>query len=230
MKILLIEDDDRIASLIGLYLQKEHYKVSVASDGKEGLKLFQQIKPDFVVLDLMLPKLDGWSVLKAIRQVDNTPVILLTAKSDDIDKILGLETGADDYITKPFNPRELISRIRAIIRRTTTFESKKIKINNLIIDQDKMEVIQNNTKLHFSALEFKLLFFMASHPGQVFSRSRLLDEIYTDHDVLVEERTIDVHIKNIRKKLGDSSKNPVYIESVFSVGYRFVEPCNGTFS
>ncbi len=224
MKILLIEDDDRIASLIGLYLQKEHYKVSVASDGKEGLKLFQQIKPDFVVLDLMLPKLDGWSVLKAIRQVDNTPVILLTAKSDDIDKILGLETGADDYITKPFNPRELISRIRAIIRRTTTFESKKIKINNLIIDQDKMEVIQNNTKLHFSALEFKLLFFMASHPGQVFSRSRLLDEIYTDHDVLVEERTIDVHIKNIRKKLGDSSKNPVYIESVFSVGYRFVEP------
>ncbi len=227
MHILVIEDDERIASLIRMYLEKESYEVSVALNGREGLQLFERVAPKLVVLDLMLPEVDGWSVLRTIRRTHSTPIIMLTAKADEIEKIMGLESGADDYITKPFSPRELIARIRAILRRTTTAsdlqEQSLIKAKDLIINPDKMTVMQGSNLLHFSALEFKLLQHLASRPGYVFSRIRLLDEIYRNQDVLVEERTIDVHIKNIRKKLGDSSKNPVYIESIFSVGYRFIE-------
>lgn len=227
MHILVIEDDDKIASLIQLYLEKEHYRVSVAQNGAEGIHQFRQTNPDLVVLDLMLPEVDGWSVLKTIRQHDNTPLILLTAKSDEFDKVMGLESGADDYLSKPFSPRELLARIKAILRRSSPhneFEKQaNLTIRDLAIDPRKMEVYQNKQALRFSALEFKLLYFLALHPGYVFSRLQLMDEIYADQDVLVEERTIDVHIKNIRKKLGDSSKNPRYIESVFSVGYRFLE-------
>jgi DNA-binding response OmpR family regulator len=176
----------------------------------------------------MLPEVDGWSVLKTIRQQSDTPLILLTAKSDEFDKVMGLESGADDYLSKPFSPRELLARIKAILRRSSPHNefnrSSSLKIKDLSIDPRKMEVYQNKQILKFSALEFKLLYFLAQHPGYVFSRMQLMDEIYADQDVMVEERTIDVHIKNIRKKLGDSSKQPQYIESVFSVGYRFLEP------
>jgi DNA-binding response OmpR family regulator len=228
MHILVVEDDDKIASLIQLYLEKEHYRVSLARNGTEGITQFRQGNPDLVVLDLMLPEVDGWSVLKAIRNSSSTPVILLTAKSDEFDKVMGLESGADDYLTKPFSPRELLARIKAILRRSSPhkeFENNRtITYKDLSLDPRKMEVRQNEQVIKFSALEFKLLYFLSLHPGYVFSRTQLMDEIYADQDVLVEERTIDVHIKNIRKKLGDSSKNPHYIESVFSVGYRFLEP------
>lgn len=228
MHILVIEDDEKIASLIQLYLEKEHYRVSIAPNGAEGIQQFRSIHPDLVVLDLMLPEVDGWSVLKTIRQQSDTPLILLTAKSDEFDKVMGLESGADDYLSKPFSPRELLARIKAILRRSSPHNefnrSSSLKIKDLSIDPRKMEVYQKKQILKFSALEFKLLYFLAQHPGYVFSRMQLMDEIYADQDVLVEERTIDVHIKNIRKKLGDSSKQPQYIESVFSVGYRFLEP------
>ncbi len=227
MTVLVVEDDQGIASLIRLYLEKEHYKVTIASNGNEGIQLFSRINPDIVLLDLMLPEKDGWTVIKGIRENSNVPIIVLTAKSEEIDKVLGLESGADDYMTKPFSPRELVARIKAVMRRshalTNSLHNSAFQIKDLLIDPLKIEVQKSGKHIRFSALEFKLLNFLASHPGYVYSRNQLIDIIYAEQDVFVEERTIDVHIKNIRKKLNDPPKNPHYIESIFGVGYRFIE-------
>jgi two-component system response regulator RegX3 len=226
---LIVEDDANIANLISLYAEKEGYILHHSEDGQKGLEDFNVFQPDFVILDLMLPELDGIEVAKMIRKTSHVPILMLTAKSEELDKIVGLEMGADDYLTKPFSPRELMARIKAILRRTNTpiesFEQQNvINIHDLTINIEKMEIKQKNNLIHFSSLEFRLLLFLIQHPGIVYSRDRLMEEIYIHDDVLVFDRTIDVHIKNIRKKLGDDPKTPTYIQSIFGVGYRFCEP------
>lgn len=228
-KIQIIEDDDPIADLVRLYAEKDGYEIHHSDNGKKGLEDFKVFQPDFVILDLMLPEIDGIDVAKTIRSKSNVPILMLTAKSEEIDKILGLEIGADDYLTKPFSPRELMARIKSILRRSsqnreTQNQNNILKIHDLIINVEKMEIRRNEELLHFSSLEFRLLLFLIQHPGVVFTRDRLMEEIYADDNVLVFDRTIDVHIKNIRKKLSDDPKSPTYIQSIFGVGYKMIEP------
>ena len=226
-KILIIEDDKKISDLVKLYLENEGFQTSVAYDGRSGLDLFKRESPDFIVLDLMLPEIDGIEVARRIRAESKVPILMLTAKSEEIDKILGLEIGADDYVTKPFSPKELVARIKAILRRVyqegERDSSLIIRIRDLEIDQKKYQVKKGDKVIHLSALEFRLLSAMASSPGQVFSRNQLMSKIYDNENEIVFDRTIDVHIKNIRKKLEDNPRDPTYIESVFGVGYRFRE-------
>ena len=228
-KIQIIEDDDPIADLVRLYAEKDGYEIHHSGNGRKGLEDFKVFQPDFVILDLMLPELNGIDVAKTIRSKSNVPILMLTAKSEEIDKILGLEIGADDYLTKPFSPRELMSRIKSILRRTNQnreVQNQKniIKIHDLVLNIEKMEIKRQDELIHFSSLEFRLFLFLIQHPGVVFTREKLMEEIYTEDNVLVFDRTIDVHIKNIRKKLGDDPKLPTYIQSVFGVGYKLIEP------
>ncbi len=173
----------------------------------------------------MLPEIDGMQVLKEIRSYSNVPVIILTAKEEEIEKILGLEMGADDYVTKPFSPKEVMARVKAVLRRSTPKAETKnnVKISDLEIDANKFEVKKGNKKIQLSALEFKLLNLLASSPGRVFPREQIMKNIYESDSKIVFDRTIDVHVKNLRKKLGDNPKKPKYIESIFGVGYKFKE-------
>lgn len=226
-KVLIIEDDSKIADLVKLYLEKEGFQTAAAFDGKEGLELAEKEGPDFIVLDLMLPKIGGMDIAKQIRRKSNVPILMLTAKSEEFDKVLGLEMGADDYLTKPFSPKELVARVKAILRRAEinqeTQLSEKIRIKDLEIDQKKFQAKKNSKIINLSALEFRLLFALASHPGQVFSRGELMHKIYKEDEEIVFDRTIDVHIKNLRKKLKDNPRRPTYIETVSGVGYKFKE-------
>lgn len=225
--LLIIEDDPNISELIKLYAQQEGYRVLVADTGDGGLKMAQQASPSCIVLDMMLPGMDGRSILTELRKTSDVPVLFVTAKSEEMERIVGLELGADDYITKPFSPKELMARIKAILRRTQAGSSEEMKealhVFDLEILPQKMQVLQKGKKLELSALEFKLLYFLAAHPGQVFTREQLMKQIYDSDHALVFDRTIDGHIKKLRKKLGDKVKTPRYIESVFGVGYSFKE-------
>jgi DNA-binding response OmpR family regulator len=223
--ILIIEDDKHIADLVKLYCEKEGFRSIVAYDGEAGLELAKKSNPSCVILDLMLPKKDGMEVLKEVRSIADTPVIILTAKEEEIEKILGLEIGADDYVTKPFSPKELMARIKAVLRRTNRAVKMQetMRIKNLFIDGSKFQVKKGDKQIDLSVLEFKLLQVFASNPGRVFTREQLMASIYKSDAKLVFDRTIDVHIKNLRKKLGDNPKKPIYIESVFGMGYKFKE-------
>jgi len=223
--ILIIEDDPHIADLVKLYCEKEGFRAITTLDGKEGLRLAETIQADCIILDRMLPGMEGLEILKKIRFSSKTPVIFLTAKGEEIEKIIGLELGGDDYVTKPFSPKELMARIKALLRRSNPEVSleEKFKINDLTLDGAKFEVKKGGKIIELSALEFKLLQVLASHPGHVFSREKLMENIYESHSKLVFDRTMDVHIKNIRKKLGDDAKKPRYIQSVFGIGYKFKE-------
>jgi DNA-binding response OmpR family regulator len=223
--ILIIEDDRNIAELITLYLEKEGFRVLHSADGAEGLDWALQIKPDLLILDRMLPKLEGLEILKEIRKNKNWPVLILSAQSDEIEKILGLELGADDYMSKPFSPKELLARVKAILRRSEAPKpvAETLRIHDLELDPAKMEVKQDGRPLTLSALEFKLLTVLVRQAGRVFTRDQLLNELHeADHDWAFD-RSIDAHIKNLRKKLGDSPKKPKYIASVFGTGYKFLE-------
>lgn len=223
-KVLIVEDEPKIIELLKLYLEKETYQVIMAEDGKKGLDLFQREKPDIIILDLMLPGMDGMEVCKNIRKVSQVPIIILTARGEEIDRILGLELGADDYITKPFSPREVIARINAVLRRATKTEpiSEVINISGLRIDLSQYEVKYKGRDVKLTATEFKLLSLMAQHPGRVFTRLQLLDttigEVYEGY-----ERTIDVHIKNLRQKLRfQEDSNGLDIVTIRGVGYKLV--------
>lgn len=223
-KVLIIEDEPKIVELLRLYLEKEGYQVVIATDGAKGLELFQREKPSLIILDLMLPVMDGLEVCRSIRKVSQLPLIILTARGEEIDRILGLELGADDYITKPFSPREVIARVNAVLRRATKKEqvSEIINLEELQIDLSQYEVRYKNKEVKLTPTEFKLLSLMAQQPGRVFTRLQLLDmaigEIYEGY-----ERTIDVHIKNLRQKLklqeNDSSLD---IMTIRGVGYKLV--------
>jgi DNA-binding response OmpR family regulator len=221
-QILIIEDDEKIADLVKLYLEKERFGVLVAYDGQEGLTLFQKESPTLIILDLLLPKIDGLTLAKLIRQKNNTPIIMLTAKGEEIDKVVGLELGADDYIVKPFSPKELVARVKAVLRRA--YEVKKsdqlVKVRDLEINQEKFEVKKNGKKITLTRREFNLLLALAKTPGKVFSRSDLLDTVYSVDDE-VFDRTIDVHITNLRRKLGD--KEQKLIKTITGVGYKLQE-------
>lgn len=224
--ILIVEDDKNISELVKLYAEKEGWRAVCAYDGKEGLHFAREVVADLIVLDWMLPEMDGIAILKELRKFSQTPVLFLTARAEEIDKILGFELGADDYLTKPFSPKELIARVKAIFRRTENKNSftdvSVIEIGDLKIDPEKMEVQIDGKPLQLSAIEFKLLATMAANPGRVFTRENLMEKSHHRGDP-VFDRTIDVHIKNLRKKLSDDPKNPKYIKSVFGVGYKFKE-------
>ena len=223
VSVLIVEDDKNIQELLQLYLEKEGYAVTVASDGAQGLAKFRAIKPDLVLLDVMMPVMDGWAVCKAIRADGETPVIMLTAKSETDDKIAGLKAGADDYITKPFEMREVLARIEAVLRRTERNEpekkSRRLVFDKLIIDMDAFELIVDGKKVDTPPKEMELLFHLASAPNRVYTRNQLLDEVW-GFDYFGDSRTVDVHIKRLREKLEGVSEQWT-LKTVWGVGYKF---------
>ena len=218
--ILVIEDDSNIRELLRLYLEQEGYAVETAQDGLEGLRTFKRIHPDLVLLDLMMPVMDGTQVMKEIRAQSKTPVIMLTAKGETFDKVAGLELGADDYVTKPFEMRELIARVRAVLRRYDKDDApRKLEFDNLIIDKESYNIIIKGEKMEIPPKEIELLYFLASSPNRVFTRAQLLDDVW-GFDYFGDTRTVDVHIKRLREKLqGVSDKWE--IKTVWGVGYKF---------
>ena len=223
ISILVVEDDRNIAELLQMYLEKEGYAVTVAADGGQGLSKFRAIKPDLVLLDVMMPVMDGWAVCKAIRAEGKTPVIMLTAKSETDDKVTGLKTGADDYITKPFEMKEVLARIEAVLRRADCIsnekQSRRLVFDKLVIDMDAFELTVDDKKVDIPPKEMELLYYLASSPNRVYTRNQLLDEVW-GFDYFGDSRTIDVHIKRLRDKL-DGVSEKWTLKTVWSVGYKF---------
>ena len=222
ISVLIVEDDRNISDLLRLYLEKEGYAVTTAADGGEGLAKFRSIQPDLILLDLMMPVMDGWSVCKAIRAESQTPVIMLTAKGETDDKVLGLKTGADDYITKPFEMREVLARIEAVLRRSDRcVESpvRRLSFDKLTIDMDAFELTVDGKKIDTPPKEMELLFYLASSPNRVYTRNQLLDEVW-GFDYFGDSRTVDVHVKRLREKLEGVSQQWC-LKTVWGVGYKF---------
>jgi len=218
--ILVVDDERNIVELAKLYLEREGYRVESARDGVEALTKIRALKPALVVLDLMLPELDGWEVCRRVRAESDVPIIMLTARSEDVDKIVGLELGADDYVTKPFNPRELVARVKAVLRRYERGlqPTRPLHLGRLVIDPARREVTVDGKPLQLKAKEFDLLLTMARHRGLVLTRNQLLDQVW-GYDFYGNTRTVDVHIARLRDKLAGSG---VSIETVWGVGYKLV--------
>ena len=223
ISVLVVEDDKNIRDLLQMYLEKEGYAVTAASDGGQGLAKFRAIKPDLVLLDVMMPVMDGWAVCKAIRQEGNTPVIMLTAKGETDDKVTGLKAGADDYITKPFEMKELLARIEAVLRRSDRnceeAKARRLTFDKLTIDMDAFELTVAGKKVDTPPKEMELLFYLASSPNRVYTRNQLLDEVW-GFDYFGDSRTVDVHVKRLREKLEGVSKK-WSLKTVWGVGYKF---------
>jgi len=221
-KVLIVEDDDNIAELLRLYLEKDGFTVAIAENGAIGVAEFERFKPDLVLLDIMLPVLDGWGVCREIRAVSNVPIIMLTAKGETTDKITGLEMGADDYIVKPFEVGELIARVHAVMRRFESHpdpENKRLTFDNLIIDMDSFELYVKGKRVDAPPKEMELLFHLASSPNRVYTRNQLLDEVW-GFDYFGDSRTVDVHVKRLREKLENVSEK-WSLKTVWGVGYKF---------
>ncbi len=221
-RILIVEDDHNIADLLRLYLEKDGYEVSIASDGLKGVEQFRSFQPDLVLLDVMLPAMDGWSVCRTIRGEAKTPIIMLTAKSETEDKVFGLKQGADDYITKPFEMKEVLARIEAVLRRSgmePEKNSRRLTFDKLIIDMEAFELTVDGKKLSIPPKEMELLFHLASAPNRVYTRNQLLDEVW-GFDYFGDTRTVDVHIKRLREKL-EGVSDRWELKTVWSVGYKF---------
>ena len=225
-KILIVDDDLNIAELVSLYLQKELYDTATAEDGETALSLFKSYEPDLILLDLMLPDTDGYQICRQIRQASNTPIIILSAKGETFDKVLGLEMGADDYIMKPFEPKELVARVKAVLRRARgmetaeedSSETKVVRYPDLVVNQTNYSVLYKGEVVEMPPKELELLYFLASHPNQVFTREKLLDNIW-GYDYYGDTRTVDVHIKRIREKIKDHDKWT--LSTVWGIGYKF---------
>ena len=223
VSILVVEDDRNIAELLQMYLEKEGYAVTVAGDGGQGLAKFRAIKPDLVLLDVMMPVMDGWGVCKAIRAESQTPVIMLTAKGETENAVHGLKMGADDYITKPFEMKEVLARIEAVLRRSTGVateqKTRRLVFDKLVIDMDAFELTVDGKKVDTPPKEMELLFCLASSPNRVYTRNQLLDEVW-GYDYFGDSRTVDVHVKRLREKLEGIS--PAWsLKTVWGVGYKF---------
>jgi len=220
-KALIIEDDSNIRELLRLYLEKDGFEVFGVSDGGNGLREYKRLQPDIVLLDIMLPVMDGWQVCHEIRRESTIPVIMLTAKGETADKIAGLEMGADDYIVKPLDMKEVIARVHAVMRRYApdSISAKRLTFDGLVIDMEAYELTVRGTKIDTPPKEIELLFFLASNPNRVFTRSQLLDEVW-GFDYFGDTRTIDVHIKRLREKLEGVSKE-WEVATVWGVGYKF---------
>jgi DNA-binding response OmpR family regulator len=220
-KVLIVEDDTNIAELLRLYLEKEDFETAVAADGGKGVELFRSFHPDLVLLDIMLPVMDGWSVCKKIREEGKTPIIMLTAKGETMDKISGLEMGADDYITKPFEMKEVLARIHAVLRRAVgeETENKCLVYDKLSINLDSYELMVDGKRIDTPPKELELLYHLAAAPNRVFTRNQLLDEVW-GFDYFGDSRTVDVHIKRLREKL-EGVSDKWCLKTVWGVGYKF---------
>ncbi len=222
-KVLIVEDDKNIADLLRIYLEKEQMQCQIAGDGVTGVERFKDFQPDLVLLDIMLPGMDGWSVCKKVRELSKTPVIMLTAKGELEDKVSGLEMGADDYITKPFEMKEVLARVHAVLRRYgdegQTEGEKKLSFDKLTVNLDSYELIVDGKRVDTPPKELELLFHLASAPNRVFTRNQLLDEVW-GFDYFGDSRTVDVHIKRLREKLEGVSEQ-WSLKTVWGVGYKF---------
>lgn len=222
-RILVVDDEARLVHLVRGYLEQEQYEVAAAANGREALLVNREFQPDLIILDLMMPEMDGWAFMNQLRREYNTPVIMLTARVEESDRIAGLEMGADDYLVKPFSPRELMARVRAVLRRAQPADipvADQLRAGELIVDPQAHAVKLSGQSLELTPMEFDLLVALMRHPGRAFSRLELLERTqgyaYDGY-----ERTIDVHIKNLRKKIEADPAHPRYILTVFGVGYRF---------
>jgi DNA-binding response OmpR family regulator len=224
--ILVVDDEPKIVKTVRAYLENAGFRVVVAADGQAALTLYRHEKPGLVVLDLGLPRMDGLDVARALRRESNIPIIMLTARVDEADRLVGLELGADDYVVKPFSPRELVARVRAVLRRAgpeREVAAPPIVSGDLSIDQERRLVTVAGRAVELTPTEFDLLVVLASHPGRVFSRMELLDRVQGDA-FEGYDRTVDAHVKNLRQKIEPDPKQPRYLLTVFGVGYRFVQP------
>ena len=223
--VLIVEDDRNTAALIKTYLEKEGFQTAVVHDGEEALNMIKTSNPGFVILDIMLPKIDGWEVCRRLRSFSDVPVLMLTAREEEIDRVLGLSLGADDYVVKPFSPRELLERVKAILRRARPVQSPKVKLlckGGLVLDPEKLKVTLHGRIISLTSHEYKLLYALMRSPGRVFSRSELLDHFY-QHGEVVVDRVIDVHIGKLRQKIEMDPARPQYIQTVRGFGYRFTD-------
>ncbi|HTD46846.1 MAG TPA: response regulator transcription factor [bacterium] len=222
--VLVVDDDHRLVSLVRMYLEREGFGVLAAYDGQHAMDLYTRNRPGFIILDLLLPKIDGITVCRQIRKTSNVPILMLTAKVEEVDKLVGLSVGADDYVTKPFSPRELVARVRAILRRTTpaTPAVSKLAHGDLVMDLERHEVAADGREVRLTPIEFKLLQALMEFPGRVFTRDQLLAHVYAFDEAVVVDRTVDVHIGKLREKLGDDPARPRYIQTVRGVGYKLV--------
>ncbi|HIR02831.1 MAG: response regulator transcription factor [Acutalibacteraceae bacterium] len=221
-KILVVDDDLNICELLRLYIEKEGFSVVTANDGAQALKLFEKEQPDLIMLDIMLPELDGWQVCREIRKTSKCPIIMLTAKGEVFDKVLGLELGADDYVVKPFEAKEVVARIRAVLRRsgkTDENEMKEVKWDKLSINLTNYELKVDGVQIDTPPKEMELLFHLATHPNRVFTRDQLLDEVW-GFDYYGDSRTVDVHVKRLREKI-DGVSDKWELKTVWGVGYKF---------
>lgn len=222
-KILVADDDKNIAELLRLYLEKEGYSVVIASDGEEAIMKFTPEAPDLVLLDIMMPKLDGWQVCREIRKKSNCPIIMITAKGETFDKVLGLELGADDYVVKPFDSKEIVARIKAVLRRTgkmsESADIKEVSYDKLVVNMTKYELKVDGRVVDTPPKELELLFHLASNPNRVYTRDQLLDEVW-GFEYYGDSRTVDVHVKRLREKL-ESVSDKWSLKTVWGVGYKF---------
>ena len=222
-KILVADDDKNICELLKLYLEKENYEAIVANNGEEALRLFELENPDLILLDVMMPKLDGWQVCREVRKHSECPIIMITAKGDTFDKVLGLELGADDYVVKPFEPKEIIARIKAVMRRTGKISAeqntKEVVYDKLVVNMMKYELKVDGKVIDTPPKELELLFHLASNPNRVYTRDQLLDEVW-GFEYYGDSRTVDVHVKRLREKLEGVSEK-WNLKTVWGVGYKF---------
>lgn len=222
-KILVVDDDENICELLRLYLEKDGFKTVVANDGEQALQLAQVHNPDLILLDIMLPVLDGWQVCREIRKTSNVPIIMLTAKGETFDKVLGLELGADDYVTKPFDSKEVVARMKAVLRRTTESEkndtSNEVNYDKLKINITNYELVVNGVSIDTPPKELELIYHLASNPNRVYTRDQLLDEVW-GFDYYGDSRTVDVHVKRLREKL-EGVSDKWSLKTVWGVGYKF---------
>ena len=221
-RILVVDDDNNICELLRLYLEKEGYDVLLAHNGGEAVKMFQELSPDLMILDIMLPVLDGWQVCREIRKFSDKPIIMLTAKGETFDKVLGFELGADDYVTKPFDAKEVMARVKAVLRRSGSVEKtdvKEVRYDKLAINLTNYELRVDNKKVDTPPKELELIYHLASNPNRVFTRDQLLDEVW-GFDYYGDSRTVDVHVKRLREKLEGISEK-WELKTVWSVGYKF---------
>jgi DNA-binding response OmpR family regulator len=224
--VLVVDDDHKLISLVRMYLEREGFRVIPAYDGTQALEVFTRHRPAFVILDVMLPRMDGMAVCRQIRKTSAVPILMLTAKVDEVDKLVGLGIGADDYVTKPFSPRELVARVRAILRRAVSRERvvPRLVRGDLVMDLEKHEVSVDGREVRLTPIEFKLLQALMEFPGRVFTRDQLLAHVYAFDEAAVVDRTVDVHIGKLREKIRDDPNRPRYIQTVRGVGYKLVGP------
>jgi DNA-binding response OmpR family regulator len=223
--ILIVEDEPSIAEVVGLYLERADFRVQVAPDGDRAIEILQKKIPDLIILDLMLPEVDGFAITRWLRDRSNVPIIMLTARRDEIDRIAGLELGADDYVVKPFSPQELVSRVRAVLRRASATidakrEEKLVQIGGLTINSLSRTVLLNDEEINLTAKEFDMLHLLTTHPRQVFTRDQLLERVWGESEY-IDPSTVTVHIRRLREKIERDPSNPQQLITVWGIGYKF---------